>query len=629
MGLEVRAVAGELAGRIPLRIRKVYGISRDLYSLTVRGPGGTVSELIAYLGGAVYLSSYKWRKPMTPPQLAMGMRKWISGGTIEEVRQLDFDRVLRLGVRVGEERFDLWVELFGGGNLVLVDGKGNILQVARPITVRGRELRRGREYLPPPTSGSRSPPLTVEEIVGYLSESEREIWKSLAYGWGMGPPYLDEVLGGEVDPRAKSRELDSETLESMAERVVNLLKSAENPEPTMYLEEGEVREFSLRPLDRLRERFEEERRFDGGFSEMLDAVLSPAIALRLGGEGGADERLMASAGRQAELAVEYSHRAKVFRMAAERMFSELARFQAILDLARAGKTPPGFRLDRARGRLIWDVSGEEIGLSVHLSAAENASRLYDKAKILEKKAERAREAAENLKMRSKGPPAEEVPLIIRRERRRWFERFRWFESSEGFLVVAGRDRSTNRELVRRYMRPRDFFLHVDMPGGSVVVVRSEGEREPGDATLREASVYAACYSRAWKQGLSRADVYCVRGDQVSVHAPPGMFIPKGSFYVSGERRYFRPELRLRIGLIEMEGRFSLISAPPSASDRMVVWATVVPGGVPREEAVHILKGKLEAAARKVGLELTLSEEAVRSVLPPGGVEVIDERGGKG
>ena len=48
---------------------------------------------------------------------------------------------------------------------------------------------------------------------------------------------------------------------------------------------------------------------------------------------------------------------------------------------------------------------------------------------------------------------------------------RWFISSEGILVVAGRNAADNEALVKRYMRPQDVYVHADVHGAATVVVR--------------------------------------------------------------------------------------------------------------------------------------------------------------
>lgn len=45
-----------------------------------------------------------------------------------------------------------------------------------------------------------------------------------------------------------------------------------------------------------------------------------------------------------------------------------------------------------------------------------------------------------------------------------YERFYWSLTSEGLLVVAGRNAGDNETLVKRYLRPQDAYIHADVHG---------------------------------------------------------------------------------------------------------------------------------------------------------------------
>ena len=61
----------------------------------------------------------------------------------------------------------------------------------------------------------------------------------------------------------------------------------------------------------------------------------------------------------------------------------------------------------------------------------------------------------------------------------WFEKFHWFITSENCLVISARDASQADLLVRRYIAPRDAFVHADLPGAPVTVVKAPPTRDGG------------------------------------------------------------------------------------------------------------------------------------------------------
>ena len=53
----------------------------------------------------------------------------------------------------------------------------------------------------------------------------------------------------------------------------------------------------------------------------------------------------------------------------------------------------------------------------------------------------------------------------------WFEKFNWFITSEGYLVISGRDSAQCEQIALRYMRPGDIFVHSDSKGAFPCVLR--------------------------------------------------------------------------------------------------------------------------------------------------------------
>jgi hypothetical protein len=199
----------------------------------------------------------------------------------------------------------------------------------------------------------------------------------------------------------------------------------------------------------------------------------------------------------------------------------------------------------------------------------------------------------------------------------WFEKFRWFISSDGFLVVAGKDSVSNEVLVKKHTGKDDAVFHADVAGAPFVVVKTEG-KEPSEQTLREAGEFAAAFSRGWREGLAAVDVYWVKPDQLSKTGPSGEFVAHGAFAIVGKRNWFRGvPLKTAVGVVEGD-EVSFIGGPVDAvKARAKVYVTLVPGDVTGKE---LLKQVLRALAGKLPKEqretvASASVEKVREFLP--------------
>src|SRR5664279_2995590 len=121
---------------------------------------------------------------------------------------------------------------------------------------------------------------------------------------------------------------------------------------------------------------------------------------------------------------------------------------------------------------------------------------------------------------------------------KWFEKLRWFLTSDGLLVIGGRDATTNEMVVKKHMEPKDIYFHSDIHGAASVVLKA-GEGEITETSINQAAAFSACFSSAWSKGLGSADVYWVNSDQVSKTPQSGEFVTKGAFIIRGSRNYIR------------------------------------------------------------------------------------------
>lgn len=255
-----------------------------------------------------------------------------------------------------------------------------------------------------------------------------------------------------------------------------------------------------------------------------------------------------------------------------------------------------------------------IELNVSKSIDENASIYFEKAKKAKKKLKGAGEAVEKLKVQlEKLKEMEELAIEEEKEKdkparkRQWYEKFRWFFSSEGFLCIGGRDATSNEVLIKKHTEPNDVVFHTDMAGSPFFVIKTEGKK-PGEATMLECASATATYSRAWRGGLGTLDVFYVNPDQVSKEAKPGEYMGKGAFMIRGKTNYMQPKVECKVG-ITSEG--AVMGGPPTAIEKNTEQSVrLIPGKKKPGEVAKIVKHKLG------GGDL---DEIIRA-LPAGGVD---------
>ncbi len=257
----------------------------------------------------------------------------------------------------------------------------------------------------------------------------------------------------------------------------------------------------------------------------------------------------------------------------------------------------------------------EIGIDVRKSLERNAAAYFEASKDAKRKLEGAKAAVENAKLqiqslleKQEAEERENGKEAAGKRERKWFEKFRWFVSSEGFLCVGGRDATTNEIIVKKHAEKGDVVFHTEMSGSPFFVIKAEG-KSAGKETLEEAATAAASFSRAWKLKLSNAEVFYVNPEQLSKTPKAGEYLEKGAFIVSGKANKMVAEIKLAVGIT---GDGAVMCGPVSAVKKSCgKHIVIVPGDVKSSDIAKMVK-------KILGGEI---DDIVRA-LPSGGVKVL-------
>jgi hypothetical protein len=257
-------------------------------------------------------------------------------------------------------------------------------------------------------------------------------------------------------------------------------------------------------------------------------------------------------------------------------------------------------------------------LNLRESIQDNANRYYLKSKKAEKKLkgaeqilEETRAKIEKAKKQVVLTKKEQQPLAKRRKKE-WYEKFRWFHSSDGFLVIGGRDATTNELIVKKRMETNDVIFHAEIVGAPFVLIKTEGETVP-EQTITEAAQAAASYSRAWKELLSAINVYWIHPDQVSKTPPSGQSLPKGSFMIRGKKNFVRgTKLQVAIGLKIEDDTVTLVGGPVDAiANQTDNYMELIPGSQKSSEIAkkirHTLSTKVPEELKRTVTGISLDE----------------------
>lgn len=254
----------------------------------------------------------------------------------------------------------------------------------------------------------------------------------------------------------------------------------------------------------------------------------------------------------------------------------------------------------------------KIKININKTIEQNAALYYEKAKKLKKKLEGAKKALERSKLKLEKLKKREIEIKKREKttkktivKREWYEKFHWFISSTEFLVIGGKDATSNEIVIKKHTDKDDLVFHTEITGSPFVVIKSEGKKVD-DNTMKEAAQLCASYSRAWRLGIGRTEVYKIKPDQVKKE----FGLPKGSFMIHGKREYFSPKLEIAVG-VDKDNK--VIGGPVSAVKKhSTKYVIVVPGKHKKTDIAKKIKKKLG------DVEI---DDIIR-FLPAGGCEIL-------
>lgn len=249
----------------------------------------------------------------------------------------------------------------------------------------------------------------------------------------------------------------------------------------------------------------------------------------------------------------------------------------------------------------------KLALDLKKTVEQNASDYFEKAKKFKKKIEGAKKAIDaqkkNLIILEKEAPKADEKSLIEKRKKAWYEKFKWFITSDGFLCVGGRDATSNEIIVKKHTEKNDLLFHTDMAGSPFVVLKISKEK-PTDATLQEVADFVCVHSKAWKLGMASTPVFYVTPDQVTKEANTGEYLSKGSFVIRGKTIYLTPTMNYAIGVYNN----AIMGGPINAIKKHCEqYFEIVQGNEKTSDVAKIIQ-------KKLGVDIDLDD--IISALPP-------------
>lgn len=208
------------------------------------------------------------------------------------------------------------------------------------------------------------------------------------------------------------------------------------------------------------------------------------------------------------------------------------------------------------------TENKRLAIDIDLAASgwSNARQYYDQRRSAATKQERTAQASQKALKSTEQKVLADLKKNLKQEKdvlrpvrkQFWFEKFIYFLSSDGYLVLAGRDAQQNEILYRRYLKKGDVYVHADLNGAASVIIKNNiatPEAPIPPSTLSQAGNLAVCTSSAW-ESKAVMSAWWVNANQVSKTAPTGEYLAVGGFTIRGKKNHLPPaQLLLGFGVM--------------------------------------------------------------------------------
>ncbi len=589
---DVFAITKELGTILPHgKIDNVYEIDGELLILKIKTRLNEKKILIVKNDSRLNFTNFNYPIPKYPSQYIRSLRKYLKNKIILSVNQHNFDRIIIFEIsNVEGKSWKFIVELFNKGNYILLD-ENNIVKIAKSYSkYKDRDILANRLYNFPSSRGKDFLNLPQIDFNETVSNLEDEIVRILARNINISGTISEEIcLRAGVDKKRSGTDLTSIELDALFnsfKKLRNELLFGEIKAQIVFNEQDE--QASVIPFDLELYKGNKVQHFNS-FNEAVDVFFSKLDSNKIitPQDQAVNQKIKSQKKilrNQLEYLEELKAKKKLYYDHGDFMYNNFNTLNKLFNGISEAKEK-GFSLEEINSKLtnaknenfedldmflrilpatkqvVILIDNREVYLDLNKSVGENANIIYSKGKKAKKKLKGTLPAIQKTEENIRKLTIEresielDIDFLVRKPQKKWYEKFRWFTSSDGFLIIGGRDASSNETIFKKYIDPNDIIFHTNFPGSPLTIIKNPDNKQIPEKSIKEAANFVASYSVAWKENWGIVDVFYVFTDQISKTPPTGEYLPKGSFMILGKKNIIKgakTEIALRLNFLEIK-----------------------------------------------------------------------------
>jgi predicted ribosome quality control (RQC) complex YloA/Tae2 family protein len=618
-GIELHYIVNEIKNMTKeYYVSNVNAITKDSFLFRLHHPNKPDVMLVISTRG-IWVTRLKF-KQIEENDLTNILKAEVERAKIESIEQRGSERIVSMKFKHMDGKCRIVIgEFFGQGNIILCNENMLILATLNSIEVRHRILKTGLNYAYPPVRGNDVFDLSFEQLRHLRSTSEKDldVLRWLGRGTSMPRRFVEEIATRAYVQSKKVGELSDGDLNRVYAEIQELVANVSigrNLEPIIITEADGKAQDALPIITYNVTKLPFKR--TSSYMDAIDEVLSGNIlnlgrnikTVEIGKEIASLEHDLTEQNKAKEEVVSKSN--TIRKIASELMALSYAGAHnfdddSVKELLAAN----GAYIITEKGLKFLEIVNERIQVEYNHNLPKVASLLFERAKEMERGSASIEEAKARLlaqihRLRNQTSKIHNKVIVKHQVNKEWYERYRWFITTDGLLAIGGRDSSSNSVVIRKHLTEYDIVFHAEIYGSPFFVIKNSTAASDISMSLQQVAQATVSFSRAWKDGLFSGDAYWVKADQIRKGAPTGQFLPKGSFVIEGKRNYIKGvEIKLAVGVMQMSNsnKFALVCGPIDAvKKRSLIYSVLLPGTM---DPTNIAK-KIKSEFIRIGSDRT-------------------------
>ena len=628
-GIELRYLVNDISQKTEdYYVANIYGISKDSLLFKFRHPENPDVLLMLSTSG-IWVTRVKIDQ-IEPNKLLRRLRSDLLRSKLKEIKQIGTERVVYLTFSNFEKEFVIVSELFADGNIILCNSDMKILALLYSVNVRHRQLRVGSPYVPPPQNNFDILKMTETDL-GEVRFTSTPVAKWIGRTLGLPRKYVEEITRlSNVESKKSGTEISNEEIKSLFDNATKVINNVVNGQHDPVISRDE--EINVHPIPLGEKNLEK----ISSFMEGLDTAFTENILNK-----GKTTQSSSFQKKISELETRLNEQTNAIKIVTDKSEKIAGVANSLFDYVSQGiSSMSDSRIDdllktnnaeiiKEKGITYIKVEDAKIKVDLESSLPTIASKLFNESKkqksaigAIQKLIKKTEKELE--KTIEEGENAKQVVTYSEVRKKNWFERYRWFFTSDGFLVVGGRDSSSNSAVIRKHLEKDDKVFHGEIYGSPFFLLKDDGSSMA--SSLNEVAHATVCFSRAWKESMYGTNAYWVNPDQVKKGAPSGQSMGKGSFMIEGQRNFVKiSTLKMCVAIVEYEGTHLLTCGPPALKENCVSYVMIEPTGMELADVAKKIRYELLSMNETIAKSFSV-DDYVR-VLPSGPSRIIESGSG--